>query len=148
MALKKFCRCGKIIPQELKMCKECQEKIDRSNKKAYKDYKKNRRDIKEQKFYCSKEWIITRDTVKQRDKGLCKVCLSKGNIVYTDTIHHIEPLKEEWSKRLCMSNLISVCDRCHKRIHREYEKSIDCKIDEQKKLAELVRCGFDLDCMG
>ncbi len=100
--LKKFCRCGKIIPQEISMCSKCEAKFNNRQQKVYKDYKKRRVDFKEQKFYCSKEWKFTRDSVRQRDDGMCKLC--DDNL--SDVVHHIETLKDCWSKRLNMHNLI------------------------------------------
>lgn len=40
--LKKFCRCGKIIPQDTSMCFECEAKFNNRQKKVYKDYRKRR----------------------------------------------------------------------------------------------------------
>ncbi len=142
--LRKFCRCGKIISQEFKMCPECQAKYDNriktvDNKEAYKRYKANRKDFKEQKFYSSREWIFTRDVVKQRDNGICKLCESKDKLSFVDNVHHIEELKDNWSKRTNMDNLICLCDRCHYYVHKKYKKSIADKKEMQEKLRELLK---------
>ncbi|MEG0180759.1 MAG: hypothetical protein RR657_02620 [Peptostreptococcaceae bacterium] len=71
--LKKFCRCGKIISQDIKMCSDCESKFNKQQKKVYTDYRSRRKDAKEQALYRSSEWILTRDTVKQRDFGMCKL---------------------------------------------------------------------------
>lgn len=142
--IKKFCKCGKIISQELKMCTECQTKYDLKinkeiNKAAYKKYKANRKDLKEQRFYSSSEWIFTRDVVKQRDHGFCKLCESKNTLSFVDSVHHIEEIKDNWSKRTNMDNLICLCDRCHYYVHKKYNKSITDKKMMQDKLRELVK---------
>lgn len=134
MALKKFCRCGKIISQEKKMCEKCEERFLKINKKSYNDYKAKRTDIKEQKFYCSKDWIITRDVVKQRDKGLCQLCLFKEKIKSSDTVHHIEPLKDNWNRRVSLDNLVSLCDRCHWYVHMKYERDNKKLMQSELKL--------------
>ena len=137
MALKKFCRCGKIIPQELKMCSQCEAKLNKQNKKVYKDYRASRTDIKEQRFYVSKEWLFTRVVVKRIDKGLCLLCLSKGMTSSMDTVHHIEELKDNWSKRLSTGNLISLCDRCHSKVHAKYKRNAVDKKEMQRQLEEI-----------
>lgn len=141
--LKKFCRCGKIISQEFKMCSECQSKeedrLKISNKNIYKKYKSNRTDFKEQKFYTSKDWKLTREVVKQRDKGLCKLCEDKSKINFADTVHHIEPLKDCWGKRFSSSNLICLCNRCHFYVHKKYDKSNDSKVEMQVKLQRIIK---------
>lgn len=140
--LKKFCRCGKIISQQEKICSKCQEKnsnyIARNNKEAYAKYKSNRTDTREQQFYVSKEWIITRDVVKNRDNGLCKLCNDKGKITFVDTVHHIEELKEAWSIRTSQGNLICLCNRCHYYVHMKYKKSEASKKEMKDRLKRLI----------
>ncbi|CEP50284.1 HNH endonuclease domain protein [[Clostridium] sordellii] len=141
---KKFCRCGKIIPQGLPRCDDCQAKFDKrinvtDNKKAYKKYKANRKDFKEQKFYGSKEWKLVKDSVKLRDKGLCMLCDSKGDDMYVDEVHHIVELKEDWSRRFDMNNLICLCKRCHFYVHMKYRKDSKSKKEMQDKLRSLIK---------
>ena len=140
--LKKFCRCGKLIPQSLKVCNECQAKIDaRSktlNKETYKRYKAKRIDLKEQRFYSNRDWLFTRDTVRKRDKYLCKLCESNNKISYVDTVHHIVELKEDWSKRTSLDNLICLCSRCHYYVHKKYNKDFKSKKEMQEKLRSLI----------
>ncbi|BDR80682.1 hypothetical protein N072000002_09380 [Clostridium tetani] len=139
MALKKACPgCSKLIDYNVFGCEECTKKYKDNIKERYKRYKRYRTDKKEQRFYISKEWTITRDTVKQRDKGLCKLCLSKCNITYMDTVHHIEELKDCWDKRLDPGNLISLCESCHQKVHEEYKNN---KLDIQKELEKLIERG-------
>ena len=141
--LKKFCRCGKLIPQTLKMCAECQSKLEKRdkiiNQEIYRRYKANRTDIKEQRFYVSKDWIFTRYTVKKRDHGLCKLCESKNKISYVDNVHHIEELKENWSKRTSLDNLICLCNRCHYYVHKKYKTNEAAKKEMQEKLRSLIK---------
>jgi len=136
MALKKICPgCGKLIDYSIKYCNECADKYREKNKIRHKEYKANRTDKKEQKFYISKEWLVTRETIKARDKGLCKLCLSKGNIKYMNTVHHIEELKDCWDKRLDPRNLISLCESCHQEVHNQYKMN---KLGLQNILKNLI----------
>lgn len=58
------------------------------------------RDNKYNKFYKSKEWNKVRQLAIVRDHALCKDCLDKNTITPYNTVHHIKPIKEDWSKRL------------------------------------------------
>ncbi|WP_069649649.1 HNH endonuclease [Caloranaerobacter ferrireducens] len=91
------------------------EKADRN--KYYDKYIRNVRDKKYTEFYHSKEWEKTRRLVLSRDKGLCQHCLKENKIVFADVVHHIVELKQDWSKRLELDNLISLCHECHNKIH-------------------------------
>lgn len=134
--LKKFCRCGKIISQDIKMCKECESKLDKDNKKSYRNYKKRRTDNNEQAFYNrNKDWEFTRESVKNRDDGMCRLCETK----HSDVVHHIEPLKEAWSLRFNMDNLICLCNRCHYYVHKKYDKNNKSKKEMQEKLKDIVK---------
>lgn len=134
----KFCRCGVKIPIEKKVCEKCEEKINRQTKARYKHYKSKRTDVKEQKFYSSRDWKITKEIVKRRDKGLCLLCLKKEKISYTDVVHHIQPLKDEWSMRLSTVNLVCLCDACHKVVHGEYDRGKGHKEKMQSELRDLI----------
>ncbi len=81
-------------------------------------YKKSRTDKKEQSFYCSGNWIKLRTVVLGRDHGLCQHCLAEGKVTLVDVIHHIIPIKRDWSKRLDINNLICLCNSCHQQIHK------------------------------
>lgn len=140
MSLKKICRCGRIIPQSIHMCSECEAKNEKVKRQGYKDYKSKRTDIKEQKFYSSgnKEWTLTKEAVKSRDKGLCLICDSKDREGFVDEVHHIVELKEDWSRRLDMTNLICLCKRCHFYVHKKYKQSAKDKSEMQQKLRALI----------
>ena len=139
--LKKFCRCGKIIPRDIIRCSECEAKFNKRKKQSYIDYKSKRTDIKEQKFYSpsNQAWIITREAIIARDNGLCLLCDSKDNEGYVDEVHHIVELKEDWSRRLDMTNLISLCKRCHFYVHKKYNRDDKSKKEMQDKLRELIK---------
>ena len=142
MALKKFCRCGIIISQEIKLCPKCAERQSylnkESNKEAVKRYSKTRLDAKEQRFYKCNEWRMTREVVKNRDKGVCKRCEYKGRVGFADNIHHIEELKDRWELRININNLICLCDKCHANVHGGYKMNEENKKRIQRELKELI----------
>lgn len=142
MALKKTCRCGKIINYEDRYCSQCTKQVEeareRSKKERNKRYARNRTDVKEQKFYQSRAWKVTRQAVAQRDNFLCLVCLENKEIRNFHTVHHIEELKENWDKRLDEGNLISVCKKCHENLHNEYDKGAKEKKKMQNKLFNII----------
>ena len=119
MDLKKICRCGKVIPYNLKACDGCKCKIELERKQNTKHYTKAtyERDSKYNKFYKSKVWNSVRQLAIIRDHALCKDCLAKNTITSYNTVHHIIPIKEDWSKKLDIDNLICLCESCHQKRH-------------------------------
>ena len=89
---------------------------ERCPKKIYR--KRKGRD--EDRFRSSAAWQRKREQVKQRDKYLCRLCLDEGESLngnsynYTSlSVHHIEPLCEDWERRLEEDNLITLCPWHH-----------------------------------
>ncbi|TWK49239.1 hypothetical protein CHCC20347_1522 [Bacillus paralicheniformis] len=39
-------------------------------------------------------------------------------------VHHIVEVKQDWSKRLDLSNLESLCNACHNKVHGDRNKPI------------------------
>lgn len=76
-------------------------------------------------FTSSFAWQKMREITKKRDLYLCAICRQEiknnPNIRYDDVIlyvHHIIPVKEAWALRLCLDNLITLCDKHHKQAER------------------------------
>ena len=61
MALKKLCRCGKIIDYGKRYCNECEKIYQQERAIANKHYDKYIRDKRSAAFYNSPEWIKTRE---------------------------------------------------------------------------------------
>lgn len=139
MGLNKFCcRCDKIISRRDKYCEECQEEIDRKNKErfqiylrhrkamgkdkdTYKKYNSKREDKEYQEFYNSKEWKTKRDRIIAKFKYMDIYSYYKNKeIVSATLIHHINEVKEDYSKRLDEDNLITLCHSCHNILHGNY----------------------------
>lgn len=57
--LLKSCRCGKLIPQSVKMCEECEQR----QQSRHMIYNNTRRDKRAAEFYVSKEWRAMRERI-------------------------------------------------------------------------------------
>jgi len=57
-------------------------------------------------------WNTLRDAVLERDDYRCQGC-GRNDVLFN--VHHIQPLHSGGSNK--MSNLITLCESCHKRIH-------------------------------
>lgn len=103
----------------LKSCKHCGRIHDKKYICPNKPIRKQYRKTEEDKFRNTKAWQRKRDYIKDRDKGLCQVCIRKlYNTIkqynYIDIeVHHIEPLRESYDLRLEEDNLISLCKYHH-----------------------------------
>ncbi|MFD2681205.1 HNH endonuclease [Bacillus seohaeanensis] len=89
----------------------------RENDKEY----NARRDEKYTTFYKSKEWRTVRSIVFKRDLGLCQIHLKEHNqLVSGSIVHHLVELRDGqkgWELRVEPSNLQTVCQACHNKIH-------------------------------
>lgn len=99
------------------MC-PCQ-KIRRSESNRL--YDKHQRDRRSTAFYNSAEWGRVRQRVLDLDKIDVYLYMTQGRVVPADTVHHIIPLKEDWSKRLDINNLMSLHHDTHSTLEREYD---------------------------
>lgn len=97
----------------LRSCKYCGKIVEEYHICHYKPkYEKKDKEIV--KFRNSKEWKQKRDEIRQRDKNLCRYCLSKNRLVYNQIeVHHIIPIKMNFELKLNDNNLISLCRMCH-----------------------------------
>lgn len=99
----------------MKACSRC-GKIHESGHKCYANSRNYyQSDPKIRKFRNSGAWHKKAEEIKERDKFLCVVCLKNNAYNYRDlSVHHIQPLSENWDLRLENSNLITVCETHHK----------------------------------
>lgn len=127
LAIKKMCpRCRRVIDHAERYCKECMARLN-------KDYDKYVRDKESKDFYNSRSWLKVRKIVLDKYHGLDLYQLKiNKRIVYADTVHHIEELKDDSSKALDINNLIPVSAATHNYIHSEYKK-------DKKKIQSLLR---------
>ena len=50
-------------------------------------------------------------------------------------VHHIIPLRDDYTKGLELDNLICLCNRCHKKVHARYDRS---ELDKQEMINILM----------
>jgi len=87
-----------------------------SHHQEYHRYNEERTDKELVRFYYSKEWQRVRELVLQRDNYLCVRCRQAGIIKPAEMVHHIVPLKIDYTKRLEIDNLESLCEACHNKV--------------------------------
>jgi len=98
-------------------CEEHQIEGKKRKAEVNRFYDQHSRDKRAEAFYKSKAWEATRLRVLNRDNYLCQECLKQRRITRVDNVHHKVELKEDWSKRLQLDNLVSLCAECHNKIH-------------------------------
>ena len=78
-------------------------------------YNRERTDKDYVAFYKTKEWILVRGLALARDGYQCVSCRKQGIKKPAEMVHHKIPVKKDWSKRLELTNLESLCEACHNR---------------------------------
>ncbi|WP_349773696.1 HNH endonuclease [Sutcliffiella horikoshii] len=54
----------------------------------------------------------------ERDNHLCQRCIKQSKLQAAQLVHHIVEVKVDWSKRLELTNLESICHSCHNKHHK------------------------------
>ena len=142
MMLLKSCRCGKLIPQSLKMCEDC----ERRQQSRYVVYNNTRRDQRAAEFYISKEWRALRPVIMSVydhvDIYALYVLHELKTLEESDPIHHIVELEEDWEQRLNPLNLIPLKHETHSTITALYKPSNASMRATQKRLRSLIEYHF------
>lgn len=139
MLLKK-CICGKLIPQNLSVCAEC----EKTYISRHVDYNRNRRNKKAAAFYVSNEWRATRDIIlKVYDYIDIYSYYMQQEIVTADMVHHIVELDDDWSRRLDPTNLLPLSNTNHGIISALYKQSEESKRRTQQMLLGLIAKHFE-----
>lgn len=120
-------------------CKYCGI-VMRGHKCPHKTYRKQERDSKADKFRKSKRWTDKSIEVKEKSKYLCEVCMenkyhtiNQFNFNKLET-HHIEPLCENYERRLDNFNLVVLCNFHHKLAEKgEIPKDYLFKLAEKRE---------------
>jgi len=125
-----------------KRCGRCGKRMEAGTKcgclkDRHKEYDKYSRDKKSKDYYNSSEWSAARAAAHSRDNSIdVYVHMTTGEIIYADTVHHIIPLKDDWSKRSDIDNLMSLHHDTHSMIEKMYRQY---KTEMIKKLANMLR---------
>lgn len=131
--LKSCSYCGKIHDSKL-ICNEKQTAINKRN---------IRRKSASYGFHRSGLWTEKSIDIRKRDNNLCLCCKAKLQGTSRQfnaaelSVHHIDPIEEDYDRRLDESNLITVCrlhhELCEKgTISREVQR---CLVKETMKAA-------------
>lgn len=144
--LLKLCRCGKLIEQSERMCKECEEKY-KAQRKEYEEkhkdrhikYNREKRNKKHARFYNSNDWLRLRSQILQRFNYIDVYQLYANNkFVNADMVHHIIEIEEDWSKRFDIDNLIPLSSSTHNTISALYRRSQKKKRETQQLLYKFM----------
>lgn len=124
-----------------KRCSRCGQRILSGTSctcvnRRHQEYDRYSRDRKAREFYNSKEWICVRKKTLELDEGIdVYVFMTKGEVLFADTVHHIFPLKDDWSKRLDQNNLMSLNHNTHSIIEQKYKEN---KAEMEEILKEIL----------
>ena len=128
---KRCSRCGRRMPSGQRC--PCQ-------KQRHQEYDRYSRDKRTKDFYGSKEWEQARDAAIEADGGVdVYLYMTKGEIVLADTVHHIVPLKDDWSRRVDIRNLMSLGHDTHSMIEQMYRKDKRKTIQNLKEILREFR---------
>lgn len=140
--LLKSCKCGKLIPQSVKMCEEC----ERRQQSRHMIYNNTRRDKRAAEFYLSKEWRDLRPVIMSVYEYVDIYALYVEHQLITlkdsDPMHHIIELEDDWEQRLNPLNLIPLSHRTHNTITALYKQSKESMRATQKQLRSLIEYHF------
>lgn len=121
--MKKLCNkfgCNNLIDLKDRYCDEHKKETQEQIRKWRKDYDDKRKDDRYRKFYKSTQWKIVRDYILKRDNYICQECIKDNKMTICNTVHHIVEVKDDFSKALDESNLITLCADCHNKIHNRF----------------------------
>lgn len=127
--LKKYCKCGALIPATEKQCSKCRSRYH----KAYDKYTRDDLGV-----YSDRRWPVLKAVCKDRAKGIDLWHYYKtGRIVQGRLAHHIIEVSEDMGRAYDPTNLFWLTDKSHQEVHALYKKNLDSKKETQEKLFEL-----------
>ncbi|NOW86764.1 5-methylcytosine-specific restriction endonuclease McrA [Clostridium beijerinckii] len=98
----------------------------------------------EKNFYKSSKWLNKRERVLKRDEYRCRECIRYGKSVTAVTVHHIIPLDQNPSLRLVSDNLLSLCNKCHDKMHDRTNNQLTKLGEEWVVRAKLKKLYFSI----
>ena len=110
------------IERMRKELKDQKEQIQAEKKAEYEHRKHNARNKKWAKFYNSKQWQTLRK-LYITEHPLCENCEKHGLIKEANHVHHklifgnLQSYDDKWNALLNYDNLMSLCTKCHKKMH-------------------------------
>lgn len=145
MSIKKFCAwqgCNEAVDIGKAYCPKHMAQYELRQKESQRNYDKSiryKRDKKYYDFYHSNEWLQMTAYINNKYKGLCLWSYYMDHaIVRVEEVHHIISLRDDFTQRLNISNLIPLGFTIHKRIEGIYKRGRKEKADMQCQLRELI----------
>jgi 5-methylcytosine-specific restriction protein A len=89
----RLCRCGEIVQSKCSRCDKRQQ--ESTTDRGY-----------------DGQWKALSERYRASNP-LCEVCEIQGRTKAADHVHHIVPVSVDPGRRLDVTNLIAVCERCH-----------------------------------
>jgi len=108
--------CSELVRDE-RFCLKHKDQAQKQRRERDQFYDTYIRDQKAKAFYKSRAWQAARRRALIRDHYLCQDCLEQNRITQADTVHHRVEISKDWSKRLDLNNLVSLCAACHNARH-------------------------------
>lgn len=128
-------RCGARVMAGA-MC-PCRAKEEAKRQKLYDTTDRDRRS---HAFYNGGEWKKVKQSVLDIDNGIdVYVYMTEGRVLIADVVHHIEPLTDNWNRRLDIDNLMSLNHSTHGMIEKKYKKNKQEMIKILTKMLEDYR---------
>lgn len=84
-------------------------------------------------FYHTTAWRNKRKEILKRDNYECQLCKEDGGYSKGNVVHHIEHLEDRPDLALDSSNLMTVCEACHNKLHPEKLKVYE--VDKREYIA-------------
>ena len=81
--------------------------------------------LKEQGFYHWPVWRRLRIQALERDHYLCQECLRQGRLTAATEVHHKQEIRTHPELALVLSNLESLCWKCHEETKVRKRKGVD-----------------------
>lgn len=133
------CKCGALIPQNIKMCEACEKKEKGSGMSRHMLYNKYRRNQKAAVFYTCNDWRKLRKVAFRLYDGIdIYAYYTQHRIETADMVHHIVEVEEDWDKRLDIINLIPLSNVNHGVISALYKRDEATKKATQELLRGLI----------
>ena len=100
--MKRACHCGRVVDRT--PCEKCRCKSRYNAPKHGERY--------------DRKWRVLSESFRHLNP-LCHDCYDKDIATPADEVHHIIPISEDPSRRLDITNLVSLCQACHRERHRQ-----------------------------
>lgn len=130
-----------------KRCSRCGRRLPAGStcpcaKRRHQEYDRYSRDRRSKEFYNGQEWISARAAALDVDGGIdVYLYMTQGMVVAADSVHHIVALKDDWSLRAELSNLISLHHDTHSQIEAMYRRDKTGTQELLRKMLDEYRGG-------